>query len=262
MNVKEYRGGGTEYLNPGRETLIEAEQIWFNNPNMHPDVLVSVGSGYLGRPPTSSKVSEPGNEENEKTVEAEPSKLFSDLSKEHPCRYIRLPPQFLEGSPEADNESLSKRIKLAAKNPRLLISKRVQMKDIIRKKAKLIVHRLVSTTFYFEQTKAVMEEGEIVISGAIRCRYKNTLDITKAFGQKIKSYISPCFVVQPSNVEVWRFDQESGDRMHDKGLFFADVSFRLPASSTTIDIKFTAKNFPAESISGCPILVSKLKKDN
>lgn len=94
--------------------------------------------------------------------------------------------------------------------------------------------------------------------GCIRCRFKDTSDITKAFGKKIGELNGPHFIVSPSNMSLWTWDEKSLECMESEGIFCAPISFVIPSSSTTVDIKFTAGDFPPESISGCPVSVSAL----
>lgn len=92
--------------------------------------------------------------------------------------------------------------------------------------------------------------------GCIRCRYRDTSDITKAFGRKIKDLRTPRFVLGTSNCPSLSIDEKSFDHMETQGTFLVPVSFRIPTSSHTMDIKFTADEFPAQSISGCPLSIS------
>jgi hypothetical protein len=94
--------------------------------------------------------------------------------------------------------------------------------------------------------------------GHIRCRFKDTSDITKAFGRKISDLEDPRFVLESSESPLWSFDEESLDCMRSQGVFGPPVVFNIPTSSNTVDIKFTAHGFSAESISGCPLSIDSL----
>ncbi len=94
--------------------------------------------------------------------------------------------------------------------------------------------------------------------GAIRCRFKDTSDITKAFGRMIGGLTSPHFVLESSESPLWSFDTKTLEGMTSEGVFCAPITFNIPTSSNTVDIKFAADRFSAQSISGCPLSIDSL----
>jgi len=91
--------------------------------------------------------------------------------------------------------------------------------------------------------------------GHIRCRFKETSEITKAFGRKIASFRNPRFICGVDMKTLWIIKQDALDIMINQGQFRAPNNcgsfLEVQASSEDlVNIKFMADNFPAESISG------------
>lgn len=177
---KEYSGGGPEYSNPARETVIEAQRIWPKASNLHPDVLVSIGTGCLGRQPTSSESSEPRPQHGVNNADMTWNELFGKLAEDNYNRYIRLCPEFPYFLPEIDQirvlTGANRHMETVTANFLTNDRKQIITNGSNGSQIGLVVRRLVSTTFYFQRTKAVSEgNGDIIISGVSKwpC-YKTT----------------------------------------------------------------------------------------
>jgi hypothetical protein len=160
-----YLGGGLDFSNPARVTILEAQYLWPHVLDPHPDILVSIGSGYSGHAPApSDSPTQTDSSGDCKNTEAIWSNTFGQSSQQNPARYIRLCPEF----PDADNTKTLESGYLENVTAEFLEhdQRRTETQDSIGSKVELIVRRLMSTTFYFHQTSPLSrEDRESVISG-------------------------------------------------------------------------------------------------
>lgn len=146
--------GSLDLSNPAQVTLLEAKYLWPHALEQHPDLLLSVGSGYSvdpaatsSKPPTMT-VSAVGCTETEATWH----RTFGRYSDENPTRYVRLRPKFPSPLPKGDdtetlNSGLFEEItKEFLQDDQLRTETR---QDDLGSKIDLIFRRLISTTFYF-----------------------------------------------------------------------------------------------------------------
>lgn len=164
----EYLGGGRDFSNPARVALLEARYLWPHSLELHPDILVSIGSGYSGDVPASESSNTVDELRGCKNSEAFWSKTFGEKSQQNPDRYIRLCPKFAGSFPDIDNVEALESKSLEQVTTEFLGhgQPRTETHNNIGGKVDLLVRRLISTIFYFLLTSPISHDsGEYVISG-------------------------------------------------------------------------------------------------
>lgn len=168
-NGTEYLGGSVDFCNPAPLTLLEAKFLWPPSLESHPDIMLSIGSGYSCQdlPACDSQSTTPklsGCED----AEAVWDKAFRVLSKENPGRYIRVSPQFTPSIPDVDDVEALNSGKLQEITTEFLnpSESRAGTDQGASHKIDLIIRRLISTTFYFHHTSLTSQKtGDSFISG-------------------------------------------------------------------------------------------------
>jgi hypothetical protein len=257
-------GGAEKFACPAEVTLREAQSLWPNMLNGRPHLLISVGCGH-----EISKTS--AFSAGCISAEAMWKRDFKARTQKEPGVYIRLCPEFPKNTlPEADDLSflLWDSLPSSGSASSQDYQEKIINRDDIRTRIDQIAQRLISTIFYAEQstTRFPNQTSRIVSgmlplnlpritsrahtnpsAGCIRCRYKETSALTKAFGGRLASLKNPRFV---SGDEIlWTFDPISLRAMEEQGRFRAPFEITLK-SEDDLRIKFTADDFAAQSISG------------
>lgn len=164
----EYLGGGRDLSNPTRAALLEAQYLWPHSLELHPDMLVSIGSGYFDDG-LGSDSSNPVDELRDgKNSEAFWSNTFGERSQQNPDRYIRLSPKFASSFPDIENVEALQTKSLEQLTTEFLGHSQPgdDTHQSICGKVDLLVRRLTSTIFYFLLTSAISHDsGEWTISG-------------------------------------------------------------------------------------------------
>ncbi|KAH8880770.1 hypothetical protein GQ53DRAFT_848627 [Thozetella sp. PMI_491] len=237
-------GGAHDFACPAVVTLLEAQSLWPHMLSCPPDVLVSIGCGHKSQITSD-------NSEDCMGTEAMWCKAFGDKSHREPDRYIRLCREFSRDSPLPNGDDVS----LLADHSRIsvLLGDMLITNNLLNR-VNQVTRRLISSIFYFDKASSKpSKKGGWIIYGHIRCRFKETSKITKAFGSKISSFCNLRFIC--GSEDIWHFDKAVLEVMTKQGRFRApsDTDSVLKIwvqSEDKINIQLVADDFQSESISG------------
>ncbi|KAH8665171.1 hypothetical protein BGZ60DRAFT_379045 [Tricladium varicosporioides] len=202
-----YLDGAFYHNNPIWVAFREHQLIWSDVGSLHPDILLSVGTGCC----TSSPVpSGPTKARDPKTyteqiwgiVDSSIKHMlncdrrweqFCDVmirpgSEGTPRQYIRANPELSFPVPALDDiESVPKLRQEVQK-----IMKRPKNKEWLRDMA----YRLVASTFFFEKDHVSIreEEDQFACKGRICCRFSNSSERMKELGKYLHGFLKPNFL--------------------------------------------------------------------
>jgi hypothetical protein len=172
---KEYYDGGLYNNNPARIALCEAKRPWGKGTTNHPNILLSVGSGYGVKPPDTAGTGLWGMFMSlvkcmpmYRTIQVLAGRLNQNLNSEatwldnygtlenhKPSDYCRLNPIFSCVPPNLDDITALEDGTLGKEANQFLASPSIQAK------IENVVLRLVATSFYFYPLQqAILDDGE------------------------------------------------------------------------------------------------------
>ncbi|KAM5343459.1 hypothetical protein ACJ41O_011996 [Fusarium nematophilum] len=158
----EYVGGAPDFSIPAEVTLLEARHLWPHALNPDPDILLSVGSGYPRKDVARYLKPLVAWTSPVRCVDAQKRWIdaFEQRSQTSPDRYIRLCPALPSAISPPDTVKYLMNGHLERSTSDFLEedSRQGNIQGGVGSKIDLIVRRIVSTTFYFDQQSRSLDD--------------------------------------------------------------------------------------------------------
>ncbi|KAG9200602.1 hypothetical protein G6514_006780 [Epicoccum nigrum] len=269
---EQYWDGGLCYNNPASVARDEIFKIWPKMMTEHPDVLLSIGSGYQSTDTKQSQdttgwweritgwVPTPGGM---KMLETLKRTLLKNMDSEeawrkeayryqqYQARYFRMSPECKVSLPELDD--------LKAFDSGMLESLAEEWLKESHVLVETLVRRLFATSFYFKsEQKAENTDRGREFSGQIGCRFLDGSDDLVNFLEALQTRVKVLrFRLEETQEYLGGFiDEALFDTMKKEKVFRFDIDvFTVPKEFRTFTIVLESDirgKFPKTPISGCP----------
>ncbi|KAF1927873.1 FabD/lysophospholipase-like protein [Didymella exigua CBS 183.55] len=192
-----YLDGALYHNNPVRLVRSEAQLLWPDVANEHPDILLSIGTGQERRgtkshdPLYDYEISQSKHRWDSRVLVA--STRFDNIlhaenawldfceiatTDENAFRYVRINPE-LSNAPSLDDVAQIKGVQTATRN--------ALERPENRARVKRVAHMLVASSFYYERTNVPRNVyNGYACTGKICCRFEDESDELRAFGDYLR----------------------------------------------------------------------------